>query len=368
MFNAAAAFGGGLLVQKKLESVTLPTLRRVDDNGQTFKLSVRILAASINGFNSPGTLAKREQPYVEVTLNSNTKTSEYGDFVGSSSSHQVAELQDCPWRFSDTITFTSSLQDVIGPGVRFRLAFKRDVVFGPLVFALSPSEIGEGSIDLKRVLTKCVLEKQAWGDGGSEWATPVIPLPFNHVKDGVCGTATTIGQAVAHVAAIFSVDDDPDKILKATSAKNDRTSSLAHSISESFSESFHQGLEKVREPVSAPVLNMASVLQQQLEPVDVADASIRARKRADVTPISETCLESPDLDPKGWQCRCGPNGQFYWHHAALGAAPWDSDTPRNGVPPLASPGQAGNHVISAAFAAFQEKKAAFREKVENIQV
>lgn len=35
----------------------------------------------------------------------------------------------------------------------------------------------------------------------------------------------------------------------------------------------------------------------------------------------------PDLDPDGWVCRRGPNGQACWHHRAQGPAPWESDKP-----------------------------------------
>lgn len=55
-------------------------------------------------------------------------------------------------------------------------------------------------------------------------------------------------------------------------------------------------------------------------------------------------LSSPDLCPEGWTSRRGPNGRLYWHHQALGPAPWEQDPhaaasarsappPKRGAPP-----------------------------------
>jgi hypothetical protein len=54
-------------------------------------------------------------------------------------------------------------------------------------------------------------------------------------------------------------------------------------------------------------------------------------------------LSSPDKAPQGWICRRGPNGRVYWHHLALGPAPWEEEIPaRNaalprGMGPVVSP-------------------------------
>merc|ERR1712100_848602 len=54
------------------------------------------------------------------------------------------------------------------------------------------------------------------------------------------------------------------------------------------------------------------------------------------TPFS-TFLASSDLAPDGWTSYAAPNGRKFWHHKALGPAPWEKadaeqQSSRSGAP------------------------------------
>jgi hypothetical protein len=57
----------------------------------------------------------------------------------------------------------------------------------------------------------------------------------------------------------------------------------------------------------------------------------------------EVVPEAPDLDTDGWECRRGPHGQTYWHHKAVGPAPWDASAPKVSKP------RAGADLLAAAY-------------------
>lgn len=60
-----------------------------------------------------------------------------------------------------------------------------------------------------------------------------------------------------------------------------------------------------------------------ITPADVAEAQRRAAMRSGQSTLEHT-LDAPDLSPEGWISRKGPGGRRYWHHRALGPAPWES--------------------------------------------
>merc|ERR1712217_556145 len=49
----------------------------------------------------------------------------------------------------------------------------------------------------------------------------------------------------------------------------------------------------------------------------------RAKRRSD--PGIDLSLPDPDLAPEGWISYKGPNGRVNWHHRSLGPAPWETD-------------------------------------------
>lgn len=58
---------------------------------------------------------------------------------------------------------------------------------------------------------------------------------------------------------------------------------------------------------------------------DSAVALANAREKQGAVPRVDQALGDPDLAPEGWVSRIGPQGQRYWHHRALGPAPWETD-------------------------------------------
>merc|ERR1712083_1195924 len=69
-------------------------------------------------------------------------------------------------------------------------------------------------------------------------------------------------------------------------------------------------------------------------------AAARAATRAWSISEPEKSLPSPDLAPEGWVSRKGPNGRKYWHHMALGPAPWETAVAKDVDPGFPSPEEA----------------------------
>jgi len=215
MFQVAAALGGGIYLQKKLQAVNLPKLKQAGDGGHAFTLSVRVLAASVPGLSAPGLLSQ-QRPFLEGSVGSSVKETEFADFARSSGgAHAGPYAQECPWRFGDTLTFKCRLEDVMGPGLKLRLRVRKDIVLGPVQFEMRAGCVGEGALDLRsRVLPACVDERQD-APGMSQWNSPVMLVPLAHVPDGVCNNECKLGEAVAHAVIVFSLDMDPEQILEA---------------------------------------------------------------------------------------------------------------------------------------------------------
>mmetsp|Transcript_107095 Transcript_107095/g.301395 ORF Transcript_107095/g.301395 Transcript_107095/m.301395 type:complete len:513 (+) Transcript_107095:67-1605(+) len=213
MFQAAAGFLGGAWLSHKCSSCELPHLRRAADDSVTFRLSVRVLCASVPTLSAPG-LLMRQRPRAEVALGLVEKETELAEFLqssggnaGGASGGRVGTKQssaaacggavayggscgsrcgeagccrcksslrhddsgqgiagdddvECPWRFGDTLIFTARLSDLLGPGLRLRLRGHSDLCVGPLQLELPASRavlLGETVVNLrKRVLPACV--------------------------------------------------------------------------------------------------------------------------------------------------------------------------------------------------------------------
>ncbi|CAK0848908.1 unnamed protein product, partial [Prorocentrum cordatum] len=174
----------------------------------SFRVSVRVVAASIPGLAAPGVLSHR--PFLEASLGESRKATEFADFAREP---EGAAWRECPWRFSDTLTFRARAADVAGPGVKISLKARRDVVLGPVQLEMQSADIGEGVVDLRgQALPAC-----GWGEATcpSEWASPVLLVPLVHVRGGICGAEAGLGEKVAHLAVVVSVDADPEEVLLA---------------------------------------------------------------------------------------------------------------------------------------------------------
>lgn len=307
----AAAFSSGMFVQQSLEKVRLPQLRRAADGAPTFKLSIRVLAASVPGLDTPTCGVERQKLFIEAKLGSTKKETEFADYSRKDRRDGVC-ADECPWRFGDTLTFTARVEDILGKGLRLRLRVRRDVIIGPFEFTLRSEDVAEGGVDFRRrVLPACVEDRRGIG-GRRSWGSPVLLVPLFHVQGGRYGAGAALGEAAAHAAVAFSIDTDPEAILACEGPKRG-----------SFELSFNEAEEKLKR--CSGVADWSERTLKILEPVDSQMACKRAEMRAWTVNETSTDIESPDLDPEGWVCRTGQKGQVYWHHRALGPAPWEED-------------------------------------------
>jgi len=361
--NLAAAYGGGLLIRQSLGSVELPQLHRLKDDGRTFKLSVRVVSASIPALQAPGVVS-RSRPRLEVALDGTQKDTELADFApdgawrgGASPDPAVGALgQECPWRFGDVLTFVASVKDVVGPGLRLRLRAHSDITLGPVMLQMSHvADLGETAVDLRqRVLPSCVgcsvcrrLSK------GNErlWESPPLLIPLSHVRGGARGANHGLGQAVAHVALAFSIDVDPEEILAAAEPRLLRGSSLGDALGNSMDtlgSSMKRWLfpdvgswctprsDSRRSPMATPRFHEA--------PIDDREALTRAAARASRVKEIKDPLRPPELAPDNWVAHRDPkSGRVHWHHTALGPAPWEEEGGKSSLP---SPDQAPDGWVS----------------------
>jgi len=227
---ALAGFCGGAWVGHQCGTCEMmPSLRCDADNGYAFRISVRILSASVPKLAAGPGLLVRQRPRAEVSFSESSKETELAQFSGSSSRSQqhspdwalqggAAASVDCPWSFGDTLIFTACLADVHGPGLKVRLRSQSDVSLGPMRLELAQLEdIGSCRLDLRRwVLPACLPERLSGLDGlkrssGGKvaatgcriWESPVLVIPLANEK----GIA-------AHVALEFGVTADPAMLLR----------------------------------------------------------------------------------------------------------------------------------------------------------
>lgn len=352
-------FGGGMLLRDRLNQVSLPSLHRSVDTKDTFKLSVRIVAASVPALPAPGTWT-RQRPKVEVTLGDVQKETEFADFVGKDdASFAVGTCaRECPWRFGDTLTFIATLRDVKEGGLKLRLRGHSDVNLGPVMFHLtSVSELGQGCVDLRRrALPACERDRRS-ASGDAAWESPVLLIPIVPVRGGVVTDGHQYGEPTAHVALSFSLNVDPDEILQAIDAQSRQVwdvmeSKADHAISwlvdskdsdpgvSCMPGGFRPGSAVGYVPGSS-LLEEPPWLPQSCAGTPREDAFSSQRWDATLTPREcqlaaerasarhppwnpDPVLLGPELAPEGWISRKGPNGKVFWHHRALGPAPWEA--------------------------------------------
>lgn len=222
MFTIAAGFCSGAFIGHQCNGCDwVPQVQYADDETAPFKLSVRVLSASIPTIDAPG-LLMRQRPRAQVALGLVTKETEPAEFSGSSSSGRSNSFSgvDCPWRFGDTLTVSASLADVLGPGLQLRLNTNNEAKIGPLKVKLaSVNQLGECTVDLRRrVLPACVRVRHCDPDGATPhagsactdgsyrvWESPVLVFALTHVSGNQKG--------VSHVALTFAVTADPEELM-----------------------------------------------------------------------------------------------------------------------------------------------------------
>mmetsp|Transcript_102580 Transcript_102580/g.290480 ORF Transcript_102580/g.290480 Transcript_102580/m.290480 type:complete len:398 (-) Transcript_102580:80-1273(-) len=349
---SAVAFAGGLAATHALERVKWPQFQRADDGMPTFKLSVRVLAASAPGLGEAYSMCvSRQSPFMELQLGRATKETEFGEFsygdVGSKNA-AGSYVRECPWRFSETITFTVRIDDVVGgPGLRFRLRARKDVVFGPLTFEMSAGDVGEGAIDLQqRVLPACIQERRDSATC-STWSSPVMLVPLAHVQGGIAGASCGLGEPVAHVAVIFSINYHPESILEAAGACERRSSfevaktAIDNKIAEvgqvidtrcattaaaerQFWDRVGERFQPHIEPLKKKAVKTVDRIMEPIDPkVAEKNKAKREKKQALSMSTADQIIDDPDGAHKGWVSHKTNDGRTFWHHLALGPPPWE---------------------------------------------
>jgi len=215
--NAVAHVSAGMWLKRTLDDVQWPHLRRAVDPDASFRLSVRVVSASAPGLGSPGIVAK-QRPFLEVAVADSSKQTEIADFSRDKEGSKVCGGgPNCPWRFGDTLSFKTRLQDVLGSDLQLTLRSRSDVVMGPVQLELQAAEVGTAILDLRnQVLSNCVEQTRHLGNQCWDSPTTSVPLyaPIKNLRDAM-KEGNRPFEVVGHVAVIFSVDTDPEDILDA---------------------------------------------------------------------------------------------------------------------------------------------------------
>jgi hypothetical protein len=303
MALTAFAFSGGYAMRKQLENLHLPQIGLGSmGDALSFKLSIRIISASVPALGQPGVWS-RQRPRLEVHLGDTQKETEFADYAGDDNTNG---LDNCPWKFGETLTFVCRESDVLSPGLRINLRSHSDFQLGPVQFQFaSVTELGEVSLDIRRrALPACIGHRH--GKDGN-WESPVLVIPLSHVKGGKCSADHGIGEAVAHVTLAFGVDTDPEAILAAVDMDS-------------------RGV--------ANVLGVSDVINWMEKPWDVAwlDPTQDEAAEGNCNPDNFSTYHKQDLmgdlAPDGWIAHVAPNGRKFWHHKTLGPAPWEAKAGR----------------------------------------
>eukprot|EP00434_Breviolum_minutum_P002839 symbB.v1.2.002496.t1/scaffold132.1/size310437/7 len=279
------------------------------------KLSIRVLSASLPGLPAPGSFT-RSRPFLQLNVGSVEKETEPADYNPNSTRSEKAAGVEYPWRFDEMVTFTVTTEDLTGPGLKLRLRVLSDTQLGFLQFAGRPADVGEATIDLqKRILPSCLQQTLKSDKRRCIWCSPVVPVPLSHVKGGLLGAECKLGEAVAHVTLLFSLDTDPDYLL-------DLTRPSALKLQQTLRDSADEMSRFIDSLPSAPPCCCQPCLGD-IDPLDVDAAVGRAALRAWSVAETQRPLPAPEVSPENWVSTTGPNGRRYWHNLALGPPPWE---------------------------------------------
>jgi len=154
-----------------------------------------VLSASLPGFADRG-LVTRLRPKLEAQLGGHeAKATDFGVRPAA-----ATESGEDAWCFDDVLTFTLTVEDLLGPGMRLRVQAHSDVQLGPLQLNLAGTrDLGECHVDVRSfVLPQCTLRN------GPHWETSPLVLALPHV----------LGQVPGHVVVAFCVNEDPRMLLR----------------------------------------------------------------------------------------------------------------------------------------------------------
>lgn len=329
MLNVAVAAAGGHLLRETLDQVQVPHF--ANTKAPACKLSVRVLSASLPGLSAPGSFT-RSRPFLQLNLGSAQKETEPADYNPNSSRSEKAAGTEYPWRFDEMFTFTVTTEDLTSPGLKLRLRVISDTQLGFFQFSGRPADVGEATIDLqKKVLPSCLQQTLKSDKRRCVWCSPIVPVPLNHMKGGLLGAECKLGEAVAHVTLLFSLDTDPDYLLDLI-----RPSAVA------LKQKLWEGADEMSRfidslPSASPCC--CQPICGDVDPLDVDAAVSRAALRAWSVAEVQKPLPAPELSPENWVSTIGPNGRRYWHNLALGPPPWeDAESP----PSIPSPDEVPN--------------------------
>mmetsp|Transcript_6295 Transcript_6295/g.15099 ORF Transcript_6295/g.15099 Transcript_6295/m.15099 type:complete len:366 (+) Transcript_6295:63-1160(+) len=332
LIPAVAAYGGGVALREAVDNAPKPSVHRKDGlHAISFKLSARVVAAAVPGLTAPG-LFSQKRPFLEACLGSTTKETELADYATGHDSGLMGQCaRECPWRFVDTLTFKATSDDILGPGLQMKLRVRNDMLVGPLKFELQAGEVGAAGVDLrKNILPSCVQKS----DSADSWTSPVQLVPFHHVMSGLTSSDFKLGDPVAYAAVQFSVNSDPEQILE-----------VVDSVTRPLKEQWEVIVDNMRVdcpckpnlPDLPPWLSGLVTKQALDSETTLARAQARAWSVSDV----DKPLPAPERALEGWVSVEGPRGQKYWHHTALGPAPWSkADDPPGMEGTLPSPDEA----------------------------
>jgi len=257
---------------------------------------------------------------------------------------------ECPWRFGDTLMFSVSQSDLLGPGLRLRLRGHSDLRLGPLQLELPASQgqlLGETVVSLRRrILPACVnvrrCDPDVDGPDGSYriWESPVMVIPLGFAAGSLEVDADPF-VAVAHVAVAFGVTADPDLLLQLA---EDRQRPLVDRVVKPLvdfvtepraaccASSERAAKDTARSAASPPFPTLAQAALPTALPTKCPTAAAGTDHVGEgglIAALDKSNVGGGGFTPDGWICHAAPNGRVFWHHTSLGAPPWDLPlTPR----------------------------------------
>lgn len=275
----------------------------------SFQVLLQVFAASIDGLDQPGSWNSR-RPRLEAVLGGAQEETEPAEWDEDANCVRdagwIPSGKECPWRFNAVMLFTTSMEELQSEsGLSFRLRIDSDISLG-LVKVQLPSDIaGEATADLLRhVLPICSpVHAQDW----FRWSSSVQMVSLKS-SDGV---------EVGQVAVSFALDADPKELLSAASSGARPRSRKQISRAPVWWLDWHCC-------TSASGRRICS---------EECDEEHKERKDASLSlptlmrRIEPQSLPPPEQSPEGWISRKGPGGRIFWHHKALGPAPWEQQVP-----------------------------------------
>ena len=235
-----------------------------------------------------------------------TKAATWDEHARSSrGSCWIPSGQECPWRFDDTLTFAASVEELEShSALNFRLRVQSDIVLGVVTVKLPTDVLGVATADLLRhVLPIC---------------SPTGPVDRYRYQSPVQMVTLKAADAseVGSIALLFGIDADPKELL-AASCITAAARPLLRRPDDAARASWW--LECCTSERGQRVCSEHCAAEQDGQDRDTSLNLPTLLRRPE--PPS---LPAPEQSPDGWICRRGPGGRVFWHHKALGPAPWEA--------------------------------------------